>query len=230
MNPWAMRVLNIHQGTLPPSTGVHIKLPCNQRMKFLVLLTVSVGIFVQSHCCSLKPGGRNIAWNGVATQSSQADVKTGSADVAIDGFRDGNYFKGSCTHSIYEKNPWWKLDLKTRYKIDNVIVANRKDCCPERLKRAEIRIGDSPDNNNPVCGIISDLNYLTTFCCNGMVGRYVSVVIPGKSTWLTLCEVEVYGETAPIPAKPTKPPRPPTKPPTKNPTNPQKEPPRHVCW
>lgn len=33
-----------------------------------------------------------------------------------------------------------------------------------------------------------------TFQCNGMVGRYVNIVIPGRREYLTLCEVEVYGE------------------------------------
>ena len=33
-----------------------------------------------------------------------------------------------------------------------------------------------------------------TFKCDGMKGRYVSIVIPGRKEFLTLCEVEVYGE------------------------------------
>ena len=33
-----------------------------------------------------------------------------------------------------------------------------------------------------------------TFACNGMEGRYVNIVIPGRREYLTLCEVEVNGE------------------------------------
>lgn len=33
-----------------------------------------------------------------------------------------------------------------------------------------------------------------TFVCNGMEGRYVNIVIPGRKEYLTLCEVEVHGE------------------------------------
>ena len=33
-----------------------------------------------------------------------------------------------------------------------------------------------------------------TFQCYGMVGRYVNIVILGRREYLTLCEVEVYGE------------------------------------
>nr|XP_014344326.1 PREDICTED: uncharacterized protein LOC102355748 [Latimeria chalumnae] len=31
-----------------------------------------------------------------------------------------------------------------------------------------------------------------TFCCNGMEGRYVTIVIPGRKEYLTLCEVEAF--------------------------------------
>ena len=31
------------------------------------------------------------------------------------------------------------------------------------------------------------------FVCNGMEGRYVNIVIPGRQEYLTLCEVEVTG-------------------------------------
>lgn len=30
-----------------------------------------------------------------------------------------------------------------------------------------------------------------TFQCHGMEGRYVSVILPGRRRYLTLCEVEV---------------------------------------
>ena len=33
-----------------------------------------------------------------------------------------------------------------------------------------------------------------TYNCGGMTGRYVNIVIPGKSEYLTLAEVEVYGQ------------------------------------
>lgn len=43
--------------------------------------------------------------------------------------------------------------------------------------------------------VISSISAGSTqrFECKGMRGRYVSVVIPGRSEVLTLCEVEVYG-------------------------------------
>ncbi|KAE8599865.1 hypothetical protein XENTR_v10017370 [Xenopus tropicalis] len=105
---------------------------------------------------------------------------------------------GSCSLTGYDNPAWWRLDLKKRYKVEKVVIVNRGDCCGERLLGAEVRVGDSPDNNNPVCGIITDVSKSTiTLCCNGLEGRYVSVVIPGREEHLTLCEVEVYGEEVP---------------------------------
>ncbi|CAB4045046.1 Hypothetical predicted protein, partial [Paramuricea clavata] len=68
-----------------------------------------------------------------------------------------------------------------------------------RLCGFEIRVGDSLENNgtmNPRCGtqqhIPSDQEGIVS-CNPTVVGRYVTVVIPGEKKTLTLCEIEVYG-------------------------------------
>ncbi|KAG9467830.1 hypothetical protein GDO78_014221 [Eleutherodactylus coqui] len=119
----------------------------------------------------------------------------GYAKNAIDDVKDTTYKDGSCTHTTKTPNPWWQVDLQQVYSISKVIITNRLDCCSDRLLGAQVRIGNSPDNNNPVCGTVTSLASATLpFCCNGMVGQYISVVIPGRSEYLTLCEVEVYGD------------------------------------
>ncbi|XP_049324928.1 uncharacterized protein LOC103037467 [Astyanax mexicanus] len=138
----------------------------------------------------------NAALKGFAAQSS--NYGTGCAIKAIDGNRDGNYFSGSCTHTKYDLSPWWKLDLQKTHKVSSITITNRQDAVPERLNGAEIRIGDNPAHNgiqNPKCGVISSIgkNPSVTFQCNGMKGRYVTIVIPGRKEYLTLCEVEVFG-------------------------------------
>ncbi|KAM8967921.1 fucolectin-like [Pelodytes ibericus] len=147
--------------------------------------------------CNPAPGAVNLAINGVASQSSDyLDRVMGYAEQAIDGSSDGDYYDGYCSHTQIETGAWWMVDLKQVYKITTVIISNRQDCCKDRLKGAEIRIGNSPDNNNPVCNIVMDTDHGSKIllCCNGMVGQYVSVVIPSRAEYLTLCEVEVYGE------------------------------------
>ncbi|XP_075437439.1 fucolectin-like isoform X2 [Ascaphus truei] len=170
-------------------------MPLPLSMKLLMLVLSMLGMQGGGHCCEPQPGAANLARNGLATQGSDyVDITMGYSKQGIDGNRDGNYHKASCTHTNYDKDPWWKLDLKQSYSIGPIVIANRQDCCSERLKGAEVRVGNSPNNDNPVCGTVTSADAITTLCCKGMVGRYVSVVIPGRSEYLTLCEVEVYEE------------------------------------
>ena len=69
------------------------------------------------------------------------------ASSAVDGNRDGVYDHGSCSHTNNELNPWWRLDLLKQHKVFSVTVTNSQNAVPERLSGAEIRIGDSLDNN-----------------------------------------------------------------------------------
>ncbi|CAJ0958424.1 unnamed protein product [Ranitomeya imitator] len=147
---------------------------------------------------SVLSSATNLARTGVASQVSDYPYSTrsGLANNAIDGNKDTDFNSDSCTHTNLEKDPWWKLDLKQSYKISIVVLTNRMDCCPERLMGAEVRIGNSPDNNNPVCGTVTSVASSTlTFCCPGMEGRYISVVIPGRSEYLSMCEVEAYSDS-----------------------------------
>ncbi|KAE8599806.1 hypothetical protein XENTR_v10017335 [Xenopus tropicalis] len=136
----------------------------------------------------------NLARSGKAQQSSVNGYQHG-AEKAIDGIKGTNMGKNPCTHTQEDYQPWWRLDLQKRYKVEAVVIVNRRDCCSERLQGAEIRVGDSADNNNPVCGTVRDTTQATiTLFCHGLDGRYVSVVIPGREEFLNICEVEVYGE------------------------------------
>ncbi|XP_026226612.1 fucolectin-1-like [Anabas testudineus] len=143
------------------------------------------------------PTGENLALQGKATQSSLHSI--GIPYNAIDGNRASNWDQASCSHTNYDFSPWWRLDLRKTHKVFSVNITNR-DVLSERLNGAEIRIGDSLENNgnnNPRCAVISSIHagFTQSFQCNGMDGRYVNVVIPGRAEYLTLCEVEVYGST-----------------------------------
>uniref|UniRef100_A0A3Q3FFB4 Fucolectin tachylectin-4 pentraxin-1 domain-containing protein n=1 Tax=Labrus bergylta TaxID=56723 RepID=A0A3Q3FFB4_9LABR len=142
----------------------------------------------------------NLALRGKAFQSSTASGSS-SASKAIDGRRDSTYYKGFCTHTLEETNPWWRLDLRETHAVTSVKVTNRGDCCAQRLDGAEIRIGNSAENNgndNPKCASISHIGAgkTVTFYCEGgsVMGRFVNVIIPGPKKILTLCEVEVYAD------------------------------------
>uniref|UniRef100_A0A3B5R7L0 Si:ch211-215k15.4 n=1 Tax=Xiphophorus maculatus TaxID=8083 RepID=A0A3B5R7L0_XIPMA len=136
----------------------------------------------------------NVAIYGKASQST---VYPGAiAYYAIDGNRAALWSQSSCSATNNDFSPWWRLDLGRTYKVFNINITNRVEF-PTRINEAEIRIGDSLDNNgnnNPRCTVISTIapGFTETFQCNGMDGRYVNVVIPGRNEYLTLCEVEVY--------------------------------------
>ncbi|XP_044138163.1 fucolectin-like [Bufo gargarizans] len=165
-------------------------------MNLLSSLVLLGSLALTLGCSGPDPGATNIARNGEASQDSDYHGDNlGCAKKAIDGVKNVNYFKGFCAHNNGRRDPWWKVDLKKTYTISHVVITNRMDCCPQRLLGAEIRVGNSPDNNNPVCGTVNNaVDATLNFCCNGMEGQFISVVIPGRSEWLSLCEVEVYGE------------------------------------
>ncbi|KAM4688259.1 pentraxin fusion protein-like [Discoglossus pictus] len=169
-------------------------------MHLSVVLLLGLAVFgVQANSiCEVR--GKNFAPEG---KTSQASVyhKLGVAHKGNDGNRGGVYSQGSCVLTRSERAPWWKLDFQMPRKVGAVVVVNRQDCCWDRLLGAEVRVGNSPDNNNPVCGTVTEAEpgMVSTFCCDGMEGRYVSVVIPDREDILNLCEVEVYpiGKTKP---------------------------------
>ncbi|XP_060772944.1 fucolectin-like [Neoarius graeffei] len=143
----------------------------------------------------------NVALSGIATQSSTYNNKY-YAYLANDGNRASHFSSYSCTTTNPEDNPWWRVDLLAVYDIRNVTITNRGDCCPERINGAEIHIGNSlvnNGNNNPRCVIISSIpaGASENYMCN-MKGRFMNIIIPKVSQFLTLCEVEVYGFPVPV--------------------------------
>ncbi|XP_018429881.1 PREDICTED: fucolectin-4-like [Nanorana parkeri] len=142
--------------------------------------------------------GKSLALRGRAAQSSTYSGYSNAIN-AIDGNPDSNFNRGSCSCTQPDLSPWWRVDLLASHKIFYVVITNRGDCCGERLDGAHILIGNSLENNgnnNPRCAEISRIpNGATqTFQCNGMVGRYVNIVLPKKQTYLQLCEVQVFGD------------------------------------
>uniref|UniRef100_A0A8C2A307 Fucolectin tachylectin-4 pentraxin-1 domain-containing protein n=1 Tax=Cyprinus carpio TaxID=7962 RepID=A0A8C2A307_CYPCA len=139
----------------------------------------------------------NWASRGTVIQSStSADM---FAEKAIDGNRGLQQLDTGCSSTLNQTNPWWRVDLAHIYKVSRVVVTNRNDCCPEQINGAEIRIGNSLENNgnnNPICAIIPAIPAGESFSysCGGMEGRYVNLIIPGDMKTLTLCEVEVFGK------------------------------------
>ncbi|XP_073714859.1 uncharacterized protein [Misgurnus anguillicaudatus] len=137
----------------------------------------------------------NLATGAAVIQSSTWDDFY--AERAIDGRLDS-----PCTETVDGSDPWWRLDLQAIYRINSVVITNVLYCCADRINGAEIRIGNSLENNgnnNPLCAVITSiaLGQPHTYNCSGMEGRYLNVFIPGNDKILSMCEVEVFGELSP---------------------------------
>ncbi|XP_026113674.1 uncharacterized protein LOC113092307 [Carassius auratus] len=164
---------------------VFVNIPGTSR----ILTLCEVGVYV------IFPG--NLATGKNVTQSST--FGSWISEQAIDFNPGFTQPSSACSSTNVQTNPWWRVDLRYIYRISIVVITNRLDCCPERINGAEIRIGNSLENNgnnNPICTVISSIpaGVSSTYICNDIEGRYVNLIIPGDSRFLTLCEVEVYGE------------------------------------
>lgn len=95
-------------------------------------------------CYCVLYAGENLAIQGKATQSSLHS--TGVAYNAIDGNRASIWNQASCMHTAKDFNPWWRLDLGKTHRVFSVNVTSYTEAYL-RLDGAEIRIGDSLDNN-----------------------------------------------------------------------------------
>ncbi len=78
-------------------------------------------------------GGKNIALQGRATQSST--TPGGDAQHAVDGRTDGHYAAGTSTHTTgADAQTWWEVDLQSEQPLEAVTVWTRTD---ENKKYAE---------------------------------------------------------------------------------------------
>jgi hypothetical protein len=135
-----------------------------------------------------------ISLGKMASQSS-TDFN-GYANLANDGKYSQDYRHGTCTHTNSEVKPWWQMDLGKKYNVQFVKVWNRGDCCGERLTSLIVQTSDDgiqwgdakPLKQQVMTGGIYDIDVHST-------GRFVRLTISKPAAeYLTLCEVEVYGE------------------------------------
>ncbi len=82
----------------------------------------------------------NIAKGKPAIQST--NYPGGAARHAVDGNKNPNWSGKSCTHTQKQANPWWRVDLRRYYTVGKVQLTNRGDCCANRLRNFEIRVGN----------------------------------------------------------------------------------------
>ncbi len=91
----------------------------------------------------------NMALRKPARQSSTSDSGAAVADRAVDGNTDGNYVVGSVSHTNFQSDPWWEVDLGQDAWIHEVRVWNSVDAVPERLKDFVVVVSNEPTAEVP---------------------------------------------------------------------------------
>ena len=146
----------------------------------------------------------NISRGKVATQSSTLDgYSSAVAGSAVDGNTDGGFFNGSVTHTNFDANAWWQVDLGSSSTVNSVILWNRTDCCSSRLSDFWVFVSDTPFLATDTPATLA--TRANTFSSHqiaapnpsitipfGVTGRYVRVQLSGTNN-LSLAEVQVMG-------------------------------------
>jgi hypothetical protein len=140
-------------------------------------------------------GLSNVALNKATSQSSVV-VPSGAA---VDGNLD------NITHTEYESQPWWQVDLGGLQAINSINIWNRPDCCGDRLSAFYVLVSDTPFVSNNLNNLLNQpgvSNYFmpdqagrpTTLDIN-RTGRYVRVQLLGTN-FLSIAELQVIGQPA----------------------------------
>lgn len=147
----------------------------------------------------------NLALHKPAYESSKYHGSFGSADLAVDGDKTKNYYKGSCMHTESgTRYPWWAVDLQKEYRITKVKLYERNDAGGRSF---HLKIMVSSYNATQLgkdsslftlCGYYyghsSEGNAITIDCPKNTHGRWVRVQQNDPNMeYLHLCEVEVFG-------------------------------------
>jgi hypothetical protein len=142
----------------------------------------------------------NIAKEKPSSQSSISGGRT--ANLAVDGNRDGVFNNGSVTSTQKEENPWWQVDLEDIVDIKGVLINNRTDCCTGRLEDFYVFISEQPFVSSDLNATLNQAGVWRRFYQDSpplpdflvdadTTGRYVRIQL-NRETYLNLAEVEVY--------------------------------------
>jgi murein DD-endopeptidase MepM/ murein hydrolase activator NlpD len=144
----------------------------------------------------------NLAKGKSAAQSSNYMTTVGLAPNAVDGNTDGVFVDKSVTHTKFELQPWWQVDLGRQVDIQNINIWNRSDCCSERLSDFYVLVSNLPFSSGNLDTVMLQ-GGVSSYLVNGVggypstvqinrSGRYVRVQLTGNNA-LSLAEVEVMG-------------------------------------
>jgi hypothetical protein len=139
-------------------------------------------------------GRVNLALGKPASQSSTSEwSRANDAQGAVDGVINGGY----AFHTGNQANPWWQVDLGAPYRLSEVRLYNRLDCCGERARTVQILLSEDGRawrtayrHNGSVFGGKDGKPLVVSL--NGETARHVRLRL-NEPNWFHLDEVEVMG-------------------------------------
>lgn len=186
-----------------------------KKRSFLMKLTV-IGMFMLGLNTVVQADPINLALTGSATQSSTYgpfSPPLGAAN-AIDGNTEGNLylFPGSVTHTNFEYQPWWQVDLLGMFDLDQIVLWNRTVNTTTdgldigyRLSNFNVSVLDDLSNTVWTSDFFTGGGYpnptLIIDLPENTIGKIVKVQLNG-SEYLSLAEVQVFGadgNSSPVP-------------------------------
>jgi hypothetical protein len=190
-------------------------------------VTASVGSLSTSFLLTNGSGGSSdLAQGKIATQSSTfPGYPSAAAGSAVDGNTDGAFFDGSVTATNLDPNPWWQVDLGASTAVGSIVIWNRTDCCGSRLSDYWVFVSDTPFLATDTPATLQ--NRAGTFASHQTTAPNPSVTIPqyppcvtavppclipvqqiqgryvrvqlSSAGYLSLAEVQVFGNGGPPP-------------------------------
>jgi hypothetical protein len=143
----------------------------------------------------------NLALDKGAKASQSTTAYGGTADRAIDGNTEGNFFNRSVSHTDNKPDSWWQVELPSPAKIEKIVIWNRSDCCGKRLSNFRVSVLDASRKE------IWSQYFKASVAQGGselfkpdapVKGRFVKIQIQRKNLEgngvLSLAEVQVFGE------------------------------------
>jgi len=142
-----------------------------------------------------------------------------SGAACIDGVWGGGGDNWSFCHNLYaEPNAWLSVEVEANALVSTVFLYGRSDCCQQNLANYEVWVGDAPGNPTLLPGMSqcqptdvlvapATVGPFNVSC--GLVGSYVTLLLPGTQRNLMLDELVVLGRVL-VPSPPPSAPSPPT--------------------
>ncbi|KAI8773661.1 platelet endothelial aggregation receptor 1 [Biomphalaria glabrata] len=151
----------------------------------------------QTLLCSLYiNGGRNVALKQMTWQTSTyTDVVLGvfNASKAVDGNTNSNFYTKSCTHTaVADSKPMWTVNFPLS-EITRYVIYNRGDSNMDRLAKF-VLTGENSGLQTFHYNDPSDLGLPVYIVIDAAKHSLTQVNINSTTQYLTLCEVEIYGE------------------------------------